>query len=199
MRELDKVLNTNEAVLWEGKPKFLPFLFGGAIVSLFGLIFLFVGAGVAYQGIKSGNIFFLLMPHFWIGFILVFGVPIYRALVFSRTYYAITDKRALIQTGLIGRDFQMIDFDQIANAEVNVGIFDILFRQGSGSILISTAGTFIQGKHGPMPKPYALCNIPNPYEVFKFFKKVSHDVKTDISYPNKYRPSTNPGYNTKYK
>ncbi len=47
-------------------------------------------------------------------------------------------------------------------------------------------------------KPYIISNIENPYDVFKFFKKVSHAVKTDIHFPNLYRPDINPGYKTRY-
>ena len=145
----------------------------------------------------------LLFPHFWFGLAFVFGPPVYRLLVYKHTYYAITNKRVLIQTGVIGRDFQITDFDQITNAIVNVGLFDILFGRKSGSILVSTAGTFteVRGRHGSssiVAAPYTLSHIPNPYEIFKFFKKISHDTKTDIHYPNKYRPKTNPGYQTRY-
>jgi hypothetical protein len=114
-------------------------------------------------------------------------------------YYAITDKRVIIQSGLIGRDFEIVDFDQITNAEVNVGIFDKLFSSNSGSILLSSAGTVMQTQNGTMQKPFVISSIPNPYDVFKFFKKVSHDVKTDIQYPNQLRPVNNPGYGTTYR
>lgn len=78
-------------------------------------------------------------------------------------------------------------------------MFDKLFSKSSGTILISTAGSFVQGKYGPVAAPKRLRHIPEPYEVFKFFSKVSHDVKTDIEYPNKYRPKTNHGYKTAYE
>ena len=138
------------------------------------------------------------MPHFWVGIVLVFGIPIYQILVYKHVYYAITNKRVLFQKGLIGRDFEMVDFDQITNTEVNVGVLDKLFGGGSGSILISTAGSFTYTRRGAVQKPYTISHIDNPYEVFKFFKKVSHAVKTDIQFPNKYRPETNPGYGTDY-
>ncbi|MEK6952323.1 MAG: PH domain-containing protein, partial [Nanoarchaeota archaeon] len=151
---------------------------------------------IAQGGLFGWGIF--LLPHFWVGIVLIFGIPIYQILVYKHMYYAITNKRILFQKGLICRDFEMIDFDQITNAEVNVGLFDKLFGGDSGSILISTAGSFTYGRNGPVQRPYTLRNIANPYEVFKFFKKVSHAVKTDIQYPNKYRPKTNPGYGTEY-
>lgn len=149
-------------------------------------------------GVSEGNLAVLVMPHFWIGLAVFIGFPLYSILVHKHTYYAITDKRIIIQKGLIGRDFEIIDYDQVTNAEVNVGILDKLLGKNSGSILISTAGSFTYTRQGPVNKPYTLSHVKDPYHVFKFFKDVSHDVKTDINYPNKYRPRTNPGYRTGY-
>ena len=205
MRELDKVLDQNEKVFWEGKPKFWPFLLGGSIITiifgLFWMVFLIPFIVIAAINISQGGLFgwgIFLLPHFWVGIVLVFGIPIYQILVYKHVYYAITNKRVLFQKGLIGRDFEMVDFDQITNTEVNVGVLDKLFGGGSGSILISTAGSFTYTRRGAVQKPYTISHIDNPYEVFKFFKKVSHAVKTDIQFPNKYRPETNPGYGTDY-
>jgi len=198
MKEIDKILDSKEKVFWEGRPKFWPFFLSGFAGALFGLIFLIVGGIFVIMGILSGNYFFIFIPHFWIGVVFVFGIPLYKALVYSHTYYAITHKRIILQKGLIGRDFETVDFDQITNAEVNVGVLDKLFGGGSGSILLSTVGTFTYTRRGPIQKPYTISHIANPYEVFKFFKKVSHDVKTDIHFPNKYRPTENPGYRTHY-
>ena len=104
----------------------------------------------------------------------------------------------MIQKGVVGRDFEIVDFDKISNAEVNIGLFDKMFGN-TGSILLTTAGSLTYSRQGPVSRPYILSNVKNPYEVFKFFKKVSYDVKTDIQFPNKYRPNVNPGYKTKYK
>ena len=93
----------------------------------------------------------------------------------------------------------MLDFDQITNAEVNVGVWDMWLAQGkTGSIKVFSAGTVTRTKNGYVATPYILANIEDPYEVFKLLKGVSMDVKTDIQYPNKLRPDENPGYNTKY-
>lgn len=203
MRELDKVLDQNEKILWEGGPSFWPFFFGRSLaLTMFGIFWIgflaiFFIASPAAPGPFKYVIF--ITPHFWIGLFMLFGPTIYNALVFKHTYYAITDKRVIIQKGWIGRDFEMIDFDQVTNAEVNVGVFDKLFGGGNtGSILVSTAGSFTYTRQSAVQKPYTISNIANPYDVFKFFKKVTHDVKTDIQYPNKMRPGENPGYQTDY-
>ncbi len=199
MKEIDKILDTNEQKLWEGHPEFAPYFFSIWPIVLFGLPFLVAGSLALYSSWIESNGWLLLLPHFWFGLAMVFGATIYSFLAYKYTHYAITNKRVIFQAGLIGRDFQMIDFDQITNVEVNVGVLDKIFGQNSGSILISSAGNFMDTKHGPVAKPYVLSNVTNPYEVFKFLKHTSHDIKTDISYPNKFRPGENPGYQSEYK
>lgn len=200
MNELDKILDTNEKVLWQGKPYFWSFFLGRSLGALlFGVIWtLIIMATVAPVIASSGNIAFIfVLPHFWVGFGLIVFTPIYSALVCRFTHYAITDKRALFQEGLIGRDFKTIDFDQLTNSEVLVGVIDKIFG-GTGSIRLFTAGTFETAKNRMNPKPYTIAHIHNPYEVFKFIKKVSHDVRTDVNYPNELRPRQNPGFQTEY-
>jgi len=198
MKEFNKILEQDEKILWEGRPQFLPFFASSFITSIFGLPFLIIGAIVLITAIKAGNFLIFIFPHFWIGLVMVFGSPLYQILVYKYMYYAITNKGVLIQKGLIGRDFEMVDFDKITNADVRVDVIDKLLGKNSGSIVISTAGTFTYSRSGPVQKPYTFSHITSPYEVFKFFKKISYDMKADIEYPNLYRPETNPGYKTKY-
>lgn len=201
MRELDKVLNQDEKVLWEGTPSFWPFFLSRTLgVTIFGIFWMgflsfFYIASRNAPGVFKYIIF--MTPHFWIGIGMLFGPTIYNGLVFKYTYYAITDKRIIFQKGLIGRDFVVVDFNQIGNAEVNVGVFDKIFGKNTGSIVISTTGISYNTKNSDI-KPFTMCNITDPYEVFKFLKKTSYDIKTDIEYPNKMRPDENPGYKTEY-
>ncbi len=201
MRELDKVLDKKEKVLWEGKPSFWPFFLGrSSAVALFSLFWLVITSVFMIFAFPFIGWYVFLIPHFWVGFLLFFGPLLYNGLVHKNIYYAITDKRILLQKGIIGRDFELVDFDQISNAEVNVGVVDKLFGGGkTGSILLATPGSMTYTRQGPVQRPYMLSNITNPYDVFKFFKQVAHDVKTDIQFPNKYRPGTNTGYGTQYK
>jgi len=182
-----------------GKASFLPYFLGSFSLSIFGLIFLIFGSAPLIEAFKSGNILLFAFPHFWIGLALFIGAPLYAFLVYKYIGYSITDKRVLIQGGLFGRSFEMVDHDQITNADVKGGFVNKVFGKNSGSILISTAGTLTYTRQGTAQKPYTLRNITDPYAVFKFFKEVSHDVKTDIEYPNELRPKENLGYKTEYK
>ena len=193
MQEFNKILEKGEKNLWEGKPKFWPYMFSSAFIVIVGLIF--VGFSLIAISIDKSA---LLIPHFWIGLVIIIGVPGYKLLVYKHIHYTITNKRVILQTGLIGRDFKIVDFDQITNAEVNVGLLDKIFGGNSGTIFVSSPGTISYSSKGPRQRPYTLSHILEPYDVFKFFKKVSHDVKTDIEYPNQLRSNTNPGYRTSY-
>ena len=204
MKEFDKILDKKEEIFWEGNPKFWPFIFSASIgTTIFGIIILifmlpfifFALINIFSEGTWGWLVF--AMPHFWIGLVLAFGIPIYLILVHKHVHYAITNKRVLYQRGLIGRDFETVDFDQITNLEVNMGVVDKIFGGNSASIYVSTAN--IRTVSGSVISKYTLKNIKEPYEVFKHLKKVSHAVKTDIYYPNKLRPKSNPGYKTSYK
>jgi hypothetical protein len=128
------------------------------------------------------------------------GPPLYAILVYRYVWYAITDSRAIVQTGVVGRDFKTVDYDQITNTEINVGFWDKIF--GTGSILLYTAGgawASTYGARGTTRMPPSFQHIPNPYEVFKILKKVSLDIKAELEYPTAYRPEVAKGYKTEYR
>lgn len=195
MRQIDKIINSNEKIIWEGTPNekvsnngnLIFFVFIFTIVFIVSLLYLF----------DTGDLFtaFLIILVSLIFFALLYWISI----VYNKNIlYVITDKRVIIQTGLIGLDFSIIDFDKIQSMEVKVGLADKLFNENTGSIYIFS-GMFVTNKYGTHAVPHSLYLIDDPYTVFEKLKKVSHDVKTDIEYPNDLRPKSNPGYNTEYK
>lgn len=100
--------------------------------------------------------------------------------------YAVTDKRIIVRTGVVGLDFENINYTDISNIRTDVSVLERLCNVGS--VYITTAsGTTT-----------CLMAIPEPYEVSKKVNKVFLDVKSDIQYPNALRPEENPGYRTKY-
>ena len=101
--------------------------------------------------------------------------------------YAITDNRIIARNGVIGLDFENINYTDISNIRVDVSIIEKI-RQ-VGSVFISTSSG----------KEICLMSVANPYAVYKDLNQVFVDVKTDIEYPNALRPDHNPGYQTQYK
>ncbi len=183
-QDIDKIINVNEKVLWQGKPMILPY-FARTTLTLV----LYVFAVIFYD---PSDLLLILFGIF-------LAIPIvWKLLAYPWIHYYITDKRVVAQSGIIGRDFGIIDFDQITNSNVSRGLLDILFGGSgkSGTISIAIPGEIT--RQGTTGRFITLSHIPNAYEVFSIFKKVSFDIKSDVEYPNALRPKENKGYNTDY-
>ena len=138
MNEIDKVIEKGEKILWEGKPVFWPYYAGSFVI---GIIFLF---------------FSLLIYPFFLG--LYFLILPY--LYYDVTHYAITNRRVIFQTGIIGRDFKILEMTDISNAQVSVDIVDKLLGKNTGSISVFVPGDmmYIQSKRSTsaVPRPNML-------------------------------------------
>jgi hypothetical protein len=193
-QQFEAVKDNDETIYWTGKPAFIPFILTGIPFLIFGLLW------------GMFDLFFIVnmtgeMLWFAIPFFLIHAFPFYGSilnmvrlwLVHGNTYYAITNKRLMLRSGFWGTDFKAVDYDKIADLEVNVNPIENIF--GVGTIRAFSGNTTSKGSR-------IFDNfiaVQNPYEVFKKIKEVSVDIKTDWNYPNAMRPDENPGYNTKYK
>ena len=201
MTKFHRVLEPKESVLWEGKPRLLPYILDRSIPFFFmaliwiGLVYIFI-VGEHPSEYDFSRITFLLLPHMALGVILVIAPIIYSLLSHDGIEYLATDKRILIRSGLFGEDFESIEYDEIAQTKVDIGLRDILSDM-SGTVFLH--GKYRHAHSSPSHFVYTLHHVDNPYEVFKLIEKVSRDFKTEMKYPNKYRPRRNKGFKTKYK
>lgn len=196
--EFRDILDTNERIIWSDKPHLLVHLATGFPLLIIGILwgimdsFFFMNF-MAFGGgfFNFLSIFMLLhMMPLWLGV----GNMIRLIFVYRNTYFCYTDKRVIIKTGFMGVDYKTKDFYNIGNVEVNVGPIENMV--GVGTIRIDEE--YVRtGKHSRRVGN-RLYGIQRPYEVFKALKEIVMDIKTDINYPNEYRPDTNKGYNTKY-
>lgn len=192
MNEIEKILNTNEKIIWEGTPDFrINMLMGYIFVGGFSLfLFIFAIISLLNDSVFTASIFFLST------IILLIFIPL-SEITLKRIRYFFTDKRIIIQSGLIGLDYSIVDYDKIQSMNVNVGLLDKLFNGNTGSIYIYS-GLMGASQYGSYSVPHMLFTIQDPYKVFEILKKLSHDIKSDIEYPNNLRPENNSGYNTEY-
>jgi hypothetical protein len=203
MGDIEPVLNGDEHILWEGRPAVLPFFVGSLLAACCGAIILLAvlrGAGGVSPG-AGEHIFalWLLSPFVLVGILLAVAFPLYRFLAYMSLFYAVTDKRVLLKSGIVAKNVLMLDFDQIGNVSVNIDFLDIFLGFGrSGSIALTTRGSIGPETIDPSPNGYVLSHIPHPYDVFKSLQQAEFDVKTDMEYPNRLRPDANPGYSTTY-
>lgn len=221
MSELDKILNKDEKILWQGKPQariyftesiLPPLVIAAALIFLSNYLAPFISI-IAVSPLDNSQMALIgTFRSILYGIVLLSAVasPVFSYLSWKYLLYALTDKRAIIQSGIIGRDFKMIDYDQFKDADVNVDLFDKIIGINTGTINIytgemgiKTTSSYYNGQLSRHQSSYRISynfsHIEDPYKVFELFKKTSFDIKADINYPNKLRPGENTGYNTKYQ
>ena len=197
--EFRDILDSNERIIWSDKPNLMVHLASGIPLLILGIIWgimdsFFFRAFMTASGGMFGflSIFMLLhMMPLWLGI----GNIIRLILVYRNTYFCYTDKRVIIKTGFMGVDYKIRDFYNIADVEVNINPLENML--GVGTIKIDEAYEHRQNNSRKIVGN-RLYGIKNPYDVFKVLKQTIMDIKSDINYPNDYRPETNRGYNTKY-
>ena len=193
--EIDNILDTNEKIFWRGKPVYLPFILKCFPSSAFGLLwslFLIPFYWALFTGKFPIFLLAILVPHTAIGVGLL-TAPLWDTLVYPYIEYAITSKRIIIKSGFFARNFVTIDYVNLTDVSVNIGLIGRLTNTGD-IIFVSGMGIFTEktGKD-------AISCVQKPYEVFKLLKHVYFDIKTDVEFPNKLRPPVNPGYQSEYQ
>ncbi len=159
MNEIPNILEPKEKVVYEGKPEFTPYIVSTLFASLVAGAMVAVFAGIFLKsvllGIGAGIV------------ILVFGIVLAN-MAYTRTHYAITNKRAIIQSGIIGRDFKSVDYDRMQNVSVDVGILGVIFKVGTVKIFTGEVETISTGKTSSIQSKYDKFNyVSSPYEVLK--------------------------------
>jgi len=176
------ILEPIENVRWEGKPKYLPYILSQVLAYLIigGVILFFIkwSADPNVEATGSGVDLIRSNPFFWgsvfdIVFVLLLVIVLVVAhLRYSVTHYAITNKRAIFQGGIIGRDFKSVDYDKMQNVSVNIGIFGVIF--GVGDVRVFSGEFFITGnKRGSATSPIhdVFRYITGPYDVLQLLQK----------------------------
>jgi membrane protein YdbS with pleckstrin-like domain len=198
--EFESVKDTDERIIWIGKPKFIPYLFSGLGTSIYMIAFGIIWLVLNSKSNPIGNEENPTFNYFWLfGLIpLAQGIFVFvkKLVSFPNTAYGYSNKRVMMRTGFIGTDFKVIDYDKISDIEVTVNAIERIYNVGT--IRFFSGRT--QTSENNTTKLYdSWMAIEKPYEIFKLVKQTSVDIKTEFNYPNALRPETNPGYKTKYE
>ncbi len=163
MNEIPQILEKTEKVMYAGNPEYIPFIIPKFIGSIFvTALLMFIGG--PYLTAYFGSFFFSLAAGI---IILVIGI-ITSHLSYTTTYYTITNKRAIIQSGIIGRDFKSIEFDKMQNISVNVGLLGVIFKVGDIRIFTGEMESTGRKDDSGMRAKYDLFkSITSPQEVLK--------------------------------
>lgn len=191
---IEQVLANDEVILWKGKPRKLSFIL--SIIFKF-LPFVIIWLAIDISLIVMMSSFFSEIPLPAIIFLIIFFIlhllPVWiwisSIITASRRQkleeYAFTGSRIVIKTGFIGANISSINYSSISSVNLKIGIIERLCKVGDIYIVADN-------------KKYILEDIKDPYFIYEKLQKIANDIKSDIIYPNNYRPSENNGYKTSY-
>lgn len=193
--QFEAVKDTDEEMLWAGRPNFTAFIIRGIPFLCFGLLWGAIDYFGFIRNMDKG------MSGFSIPFFILHLIPFWGSilnmirlfLVHGNTCYAFSNKRLMMRSGFWGTDFKVVDYDKISDLEVNVNPIENLLGVGT----IQAFSGRVSDEGGRLYDKFI--GINDPYGVFKKIKEVSVDIKTDWNFPNAMRPEVNPGYRTKYE
>ncbi len=195
-------LMEGEQVLWKGKPKKVAYILGQAtqgiaVVALWLVFDLFFIFQIVVNGDKS-NLSFIII--FFIMHLMPVWIWLKNTLTASKrwknTIYYVTDKRIIIGDGFFAENCHTIYYKDILGVNLHVGLLDKLFKTGD-VMLVLNYQVQDNSKNGNKNKG-GFYDIEDFERVYKIVQKTVLDVQTDMEYPNEYRPSSNPGYGTRY-
>lgn len=111
----------------------------------------------------------LLWPHFLILLVLsLFTLPYFIAKGYNNLFYAYTNKRLLIRSGIFGTTFHSLDYKDITATTIQVGFLDR--NLNTGSLKFSNPSVHAG-------KPFSFLFIEKPYEKMRAIKEYISSVK----------------------
>lgn len=192
--EIKDMLDENEEILWQGKPNKKSYILSNFLkmlpIALIWLCFdgFFIAMIISTLSEIGGFIwFFILFFAFHLTPVWIWIGNFVRSIMeIKNIEYAITDKKIVIKSGIVGIDFKVFLYSEVTGVFIKRGFIDKYFKVGD--IYINTTS-----------QKGVIYDVDNPYQVYKLLQQTSNDIKSDIYYPNALRPEENNGYNTKYR
>ena len=175
-QQIRQILESSEQVTWQGKIN--------RTVLILGLVFALIVVGViSFYFFSQDNLAFTSdkgnvtnVSGTLLGYIVVIVGILFSLIGFARKYvieYAVTNKRVIVKSGIIGTDFKSVYYDQMKNVLVSVGIIGKIFKVGT--VKIDTGKISVNQSRGDNGHSRSssktvydrLQDIETPYEVFK--------------------------------
>ena len=195
-KEIERLINPNEKIWYEGKPNKKCFIFESIFNPL--LIIAIVWAIFDF-GFLTGIIFdgeLIMIPFMLLHLLpvwLYLGGVLFSVKRYNNTEYVITNMAIYVSGGVFARNISTKSFAEMSNIAIHQGVFDRLFNVGD---VVATTGQI--DKEGNSVTVSLDC-ISDYTEIYHLVKKLQIDVYSDVMYPNAKRPEDNSGYNTNYK
>ncbi len=173
-QQFEQIQNPSETFIWSGKPNRLSYLRQGLSFLAFGLLWLAFDVfimGTFFLGGLEGNapefdfrfiaFFAIHLIPFWGSF----GYFVYLLLNYRNAYYALTNQRVLLRSGVFGVSYKSLPYEKIVSAEVKSGLLEN--SRGLGSIRIFSGE--VKGRNRSR-KYDSFFGITTPYDVYRILQ-----------------------------
>lgn len=124
------------------------------------------------------DLIYLLIPIgvFVVGMLIVL---LFASIYYKNLYYAYTNKRVIIRSGIFGVDFKSLDMGMIGAVNVYVSLFDKIVCKNTGSITFGSTASPIGGQNAGMG--YSFNHISAPYESCREIKTFIDGYKKQLN------------------
>lgn len=177
----EKILDSDEEVVKIYKPNKLKFnlsvVLGTSLILIWFVLISILAILIPDEGYDVQPIL-VLIP---IGGFIVCELIIYlfSSLYYKNLYYAYTNKRLIIRSGIFGVDFRSLDMGMIGAVDVYVSVLDKILNKDTGTICFgSTASPMMAVKGGSY---YKFAQINAPYESCREIKNAIDTFKSGKS------------------
>lgn len=172
----ERILDDDEKIEKIIRPNKCKFFFSNLL--LWGLTFgIFVATGLFAVIIEDfSSISVLISVSIWAGLMLM--VWLFMVIYYKNLYYAYTNKRVIIRSGIFGVDFKSLDMSMIGAVNVYVSLIDKILRKDTGSIMFGSTASPIGGQNAGVG--YRFNHIVAPYETCKEVKSSIDQYKKKI-------------------
>ncbi len=177
----EHILDDDEKIIKVFKPHKSKLFISSMLLSAASFFFFAFFAIIAIlfpeDNLVSSNAIYILIP---IGiYILILGITaILIAVYYKNIYYAYSNKRIIIRSGIFGIDYKSLDMSMIGAINVSVSLLDKILKKNTGSLSFgSTASPVVNSK----TSTYNFTHILAPYETCKEVKSYIDAYKKEMN------------------
>ncbi len=180
----EPILDKNEKIIKVYKPVKVKYITKVVLALLLPILFvLTVSLGIMYgeeEGVGAlvTDPIYALIPICIAAIIYAIIVAI-SILEYKNLFYAYTDKRIIIRSGVIGIDFKALDMNMVGATKVKVSILDKILNKNTGTITLGSMASPMMSEGNNSAGGYVLCDIENPYETYREIKEVIEEKKSE--------------------
>lgn len=168
MINFEKILDEDEVIIKEYKPNKKKFYITSILITFIVAVFMTVGPFIGFLVDDEIRNIFIIIPIGIVVFLLIL-VLLFTKMAYNKRLYAYTNKRVLIQGGIIGIDYKSLDLEFIGASEVKVDLLDKMLGNNTGTIRFGSQATPAAAQGGI--QTFVFNSIEDPYVVYKEIKK----------------------------